>query len=242
VWLADCFRNAPVEPEDALWNDRVVEAAINDWSRKVSNGVSKISGCVQRVKSSQPTSNLSEDEVIKMSAAMYSGMAMHSAVRGKALANPSSSGRPKKIPTCSWLDTDKVPRQRDTFSSAAGVLAAEVAARGNRTAEESVGERPNRRGGFAESLIGLKAGKIHLADARAAGSSAAKTDSKVGVALNRMTDASDPCADAARSANELEADRFSMYCTGQPSPCPLQAQASGTKISGNLIVGCNGCA
>jgi len=28
----------------------------------------------------------------------------------------------------------------------------------------------------------------------------------------------------------------------EPSPCPLQAQASGPKISGNLIVGCNGSA
>jgi len=28
----------------------------------------------------------------------------------------------------------------------------------------------------------------------------------------------------------------------EPSPCPLQAQASGSKISGNLIVGCNGSA
>jgi len=26
----------------------------------------------------------------------------------------------------------------------------------------------------------------------------------------------------------------------EPSPCPLQAHASGPKISGNLIVGCNG--
>jgi len=216
VWLADCFKIAPVEPEAALWADRMVEAAINEWSRKVSNGVSKLSGCFQRVISSQPTSNLSEDEVIKMSAAMYCGMAMHSAVRGKALANPSSSGRPKKRPTCPWLDTGKVPRQRDKFSSAPGVLAAEVAAKGNCTAEESVGESPNGRGGFAESLIGLKAGDIHLADKRAAGSSAAKTDSKVGVALNRMTDASDRCADAARSANELEADRSAMAFFADP--------------------------
>jgi len=217
VWLADCFKNAPVEPEAALWADRMVEAAINEWSRKVSNGVSKLSGCFQSVKSSQPTSNLSEDEVIKMSAAMYCGMAMHSAVRGKALANPSSSARPKKRPTCPWLDTDKVPRQRDRFSSAPGVLAAEVAAKGNRTAEESVGESPNRRGGSPEGLIGLKAGDIHLADARAAGSSAAKTDSKVGVALNRMTDASDRCAHAARSANELEADRSAMAFFADPA-------------------------
>jgi len=28
----------------------------------------------------------------------------------------------------------------------------------------------------------------------------------------------------------------------EPSPCPLQAQASGPKVSGNLIVGCNGAA
>jgi len=28
----------------------------------------------------------------------------------------------------------------------------------------------------------------------------------------------------------------------EPSPCPLQAQASGPKISGNLILGCNGSA
>ena len=28
----------------------------------------------------------------------------------------------------------------------------------------------------------------------------------------------------------------------EPSPCPLQAQASRPKISGNLIVGCNGSA
>ena len=28
----------------------------------------------------------------------------------------------------------------------------------------------------------------------------------------------------------------------EPSPCPLQAQATGPKISGNLIVGCNGSA
>ena len=28
----------------------------------------------------------------------------------------------------------------------------------------------------------------------------------------------------------------------EPSPCPLQAQASGPKISVNLIVGCNGSA
>jgi len=26
----------------------------------------------------------------------------------------------------------------------------------------------------------------------------------------------------------------------EPSPCPLQAQASGSKVSGSLIVGCNG--
>ena len=28
----------------------------------------------------------------------------------------------------------------------------------------------------------------------------------------------------------------------KPSPCPLQAEKSGPKISGNLIVGCNGSA
>jgi len=28
----------------------------------------------------------------------------------------------------------------------------------------------------------------------------------------------------------------------EPSPCPLQAQASGPKISGSLIEGCNGSA
>jgi len=99
-WPEDFVKNAPVQPEAGRWADRTVEAAKNKWSRNVSKGVSKLSGCVQRVKSSQPTGNLSHDEVIKMAAAMYCGMATYSAVRGEALEKPSSSGRPKKRPTC----------------------------------------------------------------------------------------------------------------------------------------------
>jgi len=34
----------------------------------------------------------------------------------------------------------------------------------------------------------------------------------------------------------------SHWSRPKPSPCPLQAQASGPKISGILIVGCNGSA
>jgi len=38
-------------------------------------------------------------------------------------------------------------------------------------------------------------------------------------------------------------DLMSNHKSGpKPSPCPLQAQASRPKISGNLIVGCNGSA
>jgi len=38
-------------------------------------------------------------------------------------------------------------------------------------------------------------------------------------------------------------DLMRNYMSGpEPSPCPLQAQASGPKIAGNLLVGCNGSA
>jgi len=52
------------------------------------------------VKSSQPTGNLPDDEVVKMEAAMNSGMAVYSAVLSEALTKLSSSDRPKKGPTC----------------------------------------------------------------------------------------------------------------------------------------------
>jgi len=218
-WRADFVKNAPVEPEAGRWADRTVEAAKNEWSRKVSKGVSKLAGCVQRVKSCQPTGNLSDDDVIKMAAAMYCGMATYSAVRGEALAKPSSSGRPKKRPTCPWIEPYKVLRKSDKFSAAAGALAAEAATGGDGTADEAVGDSPNRRGGFAERPVGVKAAKLHLADARAAEASAAKTDAKVGVALNRIADASDRRADAVRSANELEADRIAMAFFSDPANC-----------------------
>jgi len=218
-WREDFVKNAPVQPEAGRWADRTVEAAKNEWSRKVSKGVSKLAGCVQRVKSSQPTGNLSDDEVIKMAAAMYCGMATYSAVRGEALEKPSSSGRPKKRPTCPWIEPYKVLRKSEKFSAAAGTLAAEIAAGGDGTADEAVGDSPNRRGGFAERPVGVKAAKLHLADARAAETSAAKTDARVGVALNRIADASDRRADAVRSANELEADRIAVAFFADPANC-----------------------
>ena len=110
-------------------------------------------------------------------------------------------------------------RKSDKISAAAAALAAEIAAGGDGTAEKAVGDSPNRRGGPAERPVGVKAAKLHLADARADKASSDKTDAKVGVALSRIADASDHRADAVRSANVLEADRIAMAFFSDPTNC-----------------------
>jgi len=235
-WRADFVKNAPVEPEAGRWADRTVEAAKNEWSRNFSKGFCKLVGCIQRVKSSQPTGNLSDEEVIKVAAALYCGMTTYSTVRGEALARPSSGGRPKKGPTCLWIEPYKVLPKSDKFSAAAAALAAEISAGGDGTAEEAVGDSPNRRGGPAERPVGVKAAKLHLADARADEASAAKTDAKVGVALNRIADASDRRADAVRPANDLEADRIAMAFFSDPANCDSPEAAQFRLMPGQTML------
>jgi len=122
-------------------------------------------------------------------------------------------------PICPWIEPYKVLRKSDKFSAAADALAAEIAAGGDGPADEAAGYSPNRRGGFAERPVGVEAAKLHLADARAAETSTATTDAKVGVALNRIADASDRRAHAVRSASELEADRIAMAFFSDPKHC-----------------------
>ena len=43
-------------------------------------------------------------------------------------------------------------------------------------------------------------------------------------------------------ARESHARAWNHRSAPEPSPCPLEAQVSGLKISGSLIVGCNGSA
>jgi len=218
-WRAGFVKNAPVEPKAGRWTGRTVEDAKNEWSRDVSRGVSKLSGCVQRAKSRQTTGNLSDDEVFKMALSMYFGMVTYRAVRREASAKPFSRGRPKKRPACQWIEPYKVLRKSDKFSAAAGALAANIAAGRDRSADEAVGEIPNRQQDFSERPFGVKTDKLHLADAWAAEANAAKTDAKGGVALSRIVDASDLRADAVRSGNELEADRIAMTFFADPASC-----------------------
>jgi len=215
-WRASFVDSAPVEPETALWADRTVEDAKNEWSRSVSKGSRKLPGCIQLVKISQQNGNLSDDEVTTMAAAMYCSMATYSALRGEALAKPFLSRRPKERPTCPWIEPCRVLLKSDKFGAAAGSLAEDTAAGQDGRAAESLGDSPTWRGGIFERPNGVKTATLHLADVRAAETSAAKTEARVGVALNRIADTSDRRADAVRSTNEIKADRIAMgFFAGQ---------------------------